>query len=80
MRFGRTCRLPEITPDDIAVFAKDVGIAPRAVHRRLERMSERAPAAWDPVHNLPELAGHAGMIESVRAGWDQRLKQIRGGR
>jgi serine/threonine-protein kinase HipA len=79
MRFGRTYRLPDLGPDDLTGFAEDLSVAPRAVLRRLDRLREHGPEAWDQVLDLPELSSEAAMIESIQAGWDQRMQRLQGG-
>ncbi|MFW5743487.1 MAG: HipA domain-containing protein [Spirochaetota bacterium] len=68
MRFGRTYRSPDPGPDDLAGLAEGLSVARRAAHRRLDRLRENGPEAWDRVLDLPELSSETPMIESVRAG------------
>lgn len=78
MRFGMTHRLPDLGPDDLAGFAKDLNVAPRAVQRRLDRLREIAPDAWDRLLGLPELSSETSIMESIRAGWEERMRWLHG--
>ncbi len=78
MRFGRTYRLSDLEEDDLAGLAHDLGVATRAVRKRLDRLRETAPAAWDLILNLTGLQSHINLIASIRAGWESRTRQMSG--
>lgn len=58
---------------------RDLGVGPKAVKKRLDRLAEAAPAAWDRLLELPELKSQNEMIESIRSGWQGRMRQLTGG-
>jgi len=79
MKFGHTYRLSDLREDDCTGLARDLGVAPKMVSRRLDRLREVAPAAWDRLLDLPGLHSQNILVESIRAGWESRICQLMAG-
>jgi len=78
MKFGRTYRLSDLREADLAGLAHDLGVATKAVRKRLDRLREAAPAAWNLILNLPGMQSQVNLVASTRAGWESRTRQMSG--
>jgi len=76
MKMGGEYKLSAFGPDSLFGLARDLGVRSQIVHKRLDRLQEAAPGAWDRVSDLPELKAHYPMLESIRAGWLSRMHRL----
>jgi hypothetical protein len=72
MRMGKEYRADRIGCADLELFARDVGVRPRLAMDILGELVRAGSDAWNATASLPELAGHAPLIEGMRLGWDGR--------
>ncbi len=72
MRMGKEYRADRIGRADLELFARDVGVRPRLTMDILAELVRAGSDAWNATASLPELDGHAPLIEGMRLGWDGR--------
>ncbi len=77
MKVGRTYTLARVGPEDLDYLASDLGVGSKLMHTRLDRLIETAPKAWDLVGEASVLRSQGSLIESIRAGWQERAHQLR---
>ncbi len=73
MKFGAAYSLEKLQAEDLALFARDLAVAPKGVRRRLDRFREEAPAAWERLRGLPALEAQGPLLESLQSGWWSRM-------
>ena len=76
MRLGRTYQVERLRKDDLSGFAKDLGVSPRLVHQRLDRLLDAAGPAWEQLASLPELAGHESLVRTLHTNWRSLARQL----
>lgn len=78
MKFGNTYKLHTVDHESLALFAKDLGVSEKVIYKRLHRLHEAAPSAWERLFHLNELNEQLPMLESIHAHWNGQMRSMVG--